>query len=189
MAERGAWISLMAVAAANHPRGTLPDRQTATAILERDGAEHAEELVETLIASAWIDEGTGLTMHDFEEEQLSIRKPSDLPDAVRERVKTHRESKRKDEETKGKATRNDALPGVPDGPTPMVPRLGNLYEAFSQLTDLPCAPADKDRIDGLCRKFDRDLVRRLMYADADPRRNPERFLGRVYHALKQGAAA
>jgi hypothetical protein len=71
----------------------------------------------------------------------------------------------------------------------MLPRLGNLYEAFTQLTGLPCTPQDRGRIDNLCRDFDRDLVRRAMYADPEPSRSPEKFIGRVFYALKDGAAA
>lgn len=80
-------------------------------------------------------------------------------------------------------------PTLANDPTPMLPRLGNLYEAFTQLTGLPCEAADRSRIDNLCRTFDRDLVRRAMYADPEPSRNPAKFLGRVYHRLKEGAAA
>jgi hypothetical protein len=190
MDERGAWISLMAIAAANFPRGTLPDRDTAVALLERDGAPNAAELANSLIAKGWIDEDGVLTMHDFEDEQLSIRKPSDRPEAVRERVKHHRESKEQEtEESKGKVSPDNAEQRVTDEPTPMVHRLGNLYEAFSQLTGLPCTKQDELNIDGLCRKFDRDVVGRAMYADPEPARNPSKFIGRVYFALKERAAA
>jgi hypothetical protein len=190
MAERGAWISLMAIAAANHPRGTLPDRETAVALLEREGAANAAELVDSLVGKGWIDEADLLTMHDFDDEQLSIRKPSDRPEAVRERVKHHRESKREEtDETKGKVSPDNAEQRVTDEPTPMIQRLANLYEAFSQLTGLPCTKQDELNIDGLCRKFDRDLVRRTMYADPEPSRNPSKFIGRVYFALKERTAA
>jgi hypothetical protein len=187
MAERGAWISLMAIASASYPRGTLRDRETAVALLERDGAQDAEALVTSLVAKSWIDVCDLLTMHDFEDEQHSIRKPSDMPDAVNERVKRSRENKGKErDETKGKVTRDDALQRVTDEPIPI---LGNLYEAFTQLTGVPCTEQDEANIDGLCRKFDRDHVRLSMYADPDPATNPSRFLGRVYYALKERAAA
>ena len=54
--ERSAWISLMAIAAASHPRGRLPDRATAVALLEREGADYAAVLLDSLISKCWIDD-------------------------------------------------------------------------------------------------------------------------------------
>lgn len=77
-------------------------------------------------------------------------------------------------------------PTLANEPTP-IHRLGNLYEAFTQLTGLPCTPADRSRIANLCRDFDRDMVRKAMYADTNPTHNPDKFIGRTWHRLQEAA--
>jgi hypothetical protein len=75
-----------------------------------------------------------------------------------------------------------------DGSDP-IPLEGNLYEVFEQRTGLPATIKEKSDIDAMCRKWDRMTVRRAMHADADPQRNPDRFMGRLWHRLKEGEVA
>lgn len=105
--------------------------------------------------------------------------------AKRAETESEREEGSKDKEL----DRANVEPTLANEPTQLVHRLGNLYEAFTQLTGLPCTKVDEGKIDNLCRNFDRDLVRRAMYADPDPSRNPEKFIGRTYHRLKEGTVA
>lgn len=107
--------------------------------------------------------------------------------ALQRSKRPERDEEPEQEESKSRERSPDESGHVP--PSPISPRLGNLYEAFTQLTHLPCTPAEQGTIDNLCRNFDRDVVRRAMYADPNPALNPGRFLGRVYHRLREGAAA
>ena len=116
--ERGAWITLLAIAAGNEPRGRFPDQETAVVLLERDGFTDAATAVATLIEERWIDvdQDGGLAMHDFDAWQLAIRKPSDHPDEIRKRVAQHRAKvsptppSKEGDKTKGEVTRGNALP-------------------------------------------------------------------------------
>jgi hypothetical protein len=98
--ERGAWVTLLTIAAGGADRGSLRDRATAEALLRRDTGQTvdaARELVSTLIAAEWIDEDPDsgrLTFHDFDLWQLRVKKPSDWPEEIRRRVAEHRERKR-----------------------------------------------------------------------------------------------
>jgi hypothetical protein len=129
MDERGAWISLLTIAAAAEERGTLRDRATAAALLQREmrqASRPAAHLVDTLIELGLIDEdedGGTISFHDFDEWQLRIKKPSDWPEAIRERVERHRRKKKEKqkEERKGElegeveVTPRNALPTSHEG--------------------------------------------------------------------------
>jgi hypothetical protein len=112
--ERGAWITLVTISAANDPRGWVGDRRTAIGLLTRDRFPESERLVDTLIEVGLIDEiEDQLWMHDFVVWQLAIRKPSDQPEAIRDRVAKHRAERKKEpkkENGKGEERRGEVTP-------------------------------------------------------------------------------
>jgi hypothetical protein len=123
------------------------------------------------------------------EAEAKLERGEPLTEAERKALQRSKRPERDEESEPDKSKRAspDVSGHVP--PTNIGDRLGNLYEAFTQLTGLPCEPADKGKIDNLCRSFDRDLVRRAMYSDPEPSRNPEKFIGRTFHRLKEGTVA
>jgi hypothetical protein len=88
MEARGAWVTLATIACAAEPRGAFRDRAHAELLLSREGAENPAGLVRQLVDARLLDEDDeGLRFHDWTDWQ---RKPSDMPDAVAERVRRHR---------------------------------------------------------------------------------------------------
>jgi hypothetical protein len=96
--QRGAWVTLVTIAAGNDPRGRVGDRHTATALLARDGFTDADALVDDLVRLGWLDELDGeLWAHDFLEWQLRTRRPSDYPEETRKRKQEQRKKEAKKE--------------------------------------------------------------------------------------------
>lgn len=193
--ERGAWISLMLIGHTGEPRWQLGDRETVILLLRRDGFEDPGPVLDRLLAVQVLDEFDGLIgIHDADDWQ---RKPSDAPEAVKKRVQKHRAPRG---DTTGNAEQRGETPtgqdrqteeeeeeeAAPPHPPPM--KLGNLYEAYADLTRKECDPRMRAWIDDLVAEVGgREVVGRAMYADPHPRRG--NLLGRVTHVLRDAAAS
>lgn len=94
MDQRGAWITLAHVASISSDAGILKDRQTAELLLRRDGAAAPAELLDGLLAAGMVTIGEDGAVDFPVGIDWTMRKPSDEPERVRERVQRHRDSKR-----------------------------------------------------------------------------------------------
>jgi hypothetical protein len=140
---RGAWVTLLTIAAGSTPRGRIRDRATAEALIAREISTQGDDAdpdfyVGELIDRGWIDEADDrtLTFHDFDEWQLAIRKDSDRPERIKQRVDRHRRQKLENlpdppkgevNERKGEVTPSNASNALqpPDEPLNPCPRCGS----------------------------------------------------------------
>lgn len=92
---RGGWITLMLIAHSQEPRWRLGQRPTVEKLLRREGFDAPGAVIDALLQVALVDDRDGeLWVHDADQWQ---RKPSDDPEATRERQRRSRATRKADD--------------------------------------------------------------------------------------------
>jgi hypothetical protein len=65
----------------------------------------------------------------------------------------------------------------------------NLYRTFEGLVGMEPSFKERSDIDAMCRRWGQAKVRNGMLQDPEPKRNPDKFIGRLWHRLKEGEVA